>query len=204
MPTTATPSRRLLEELLAPTLESRLEEQGVVRSFSRPRVSNDNPYTESLFRTAKYRPDDPRQPFASTQEACLWVASFVDWYNQHHRHSGFKFVTLQQRHSGKALGIFRHPTVVYEQARQRHPRRGRDPSVVGLNQKWSESIQHPQKTNRCRIRLPWLPERQQGRHPSWQSPQGLWMRHTDGYQLEDHTLVIQGGVSEKQRAPSGA
>ena len=128
MPTTATPSRRLLEELRAPTLESRLEEQGVLRSFSRPRVSNDNPYTESVFRTAKYRPDDPRQPFASTQEACLWVASFVDWYNQHHRHSGFKFVTLQQRHSGKALEIFRHPTVVYEQARQRYPRR------------WSRSI----------------------------------------------------------------
>ena len=56
------PSRRLLEELRAATLESRLEELGVLRSFSRPRVSNDNPYSEALFRTAKYRPDYPRQP----------------------------------------------------------------------------------------------------------------------------------------------
>ena len=78
MPTTATPSRRLLEELRAATLESRLEELGVLRSFSRPRVSNDNPYSESLFRTAKYRPDYPRRPFARVEEACLWVASFAD------------------------------------------------------------------------------------------------------------------------------
>jgi putative transposase len=62
----------------AATLESRLEELGVLRSFSRPRVSNDNPYSESLFRTAKYWSDYPRRPFASVVQACLWVASFVD------------------------------------------------------------------------------------------------------------------------------
>jgi putative transposase len=62
----------------AATLESRLEELGVLRSFSRPRVSNDNPYSESLFRAAKYRPDYPNRPFASKEEACQWVASFVD------------------------------------------------------------------------------------------------------------------------------
>ena len=49
------------------TLESRLEEMGVLRSFSRPRVSNDNPYSESLFRTLKYRPDNPSRPFASSE-----------------------------------------------------------------------------------------------------------------------------------------
>lgn len=54
----------------AATLESRLEELGVLRSFSRPRVSNDNPYSESLFRTAKYRPDYPRRPFGSKDAAC--------------------------------------------------------------------------------------------------------------------------------------
>jgi len=105
----------------AATLESRLEELDVLRSFSRPRVSNDNPYSESLFRTAKYRPDYPRRPFANTEEACQWVASFVDWYNQRHRHSGIKFVTPHQRHSGQALEICRHRIVVYEQARLRHP-----------------------------------------------------------------------------------
>lgn len=68
----------------AATLESRLEELGVLRSFSRPRVSNDNPYSESLFRTAKYRPDYPSRPFTSKEAACQWVTSFVDWYN--HRH----------------------------------------------------------------------------------------------------------------------
>jgi putative transposase len=112
----------------AATLESRLEELGVLRSFSRPRVSNDNPYSESLFRTAKYRPDYPSRPFSSAEDACLWVASFVDWYNHRHRQSSIKFVTPHQRHSGQAVEIYRHRSVVYEQARQRHPRR------------WSRSI----------------------------------------------------------------
>ena len=54
----------------AATRESRLEELGVLRSFSRPRMSNDNPYSESLFRRAKYRPDYPSRPFASKNKAC--------------------------------------------------------------------------------------------------------------------------------------
>jgi transposase InsO family protein len=62
----------------AVTLESRLEELGVLRSLSRPRVSNENPYSESPFRSAKYRPVYPSRPFASREEACQWVASFVD------------------------------------------------------------------------------------------------------------------------------
>jgi hypothetical protein len=112
----------------AATLESRLEELGVMRSFSRPWVSNDNPYSESLFRTAKYRPDYPRRPFASAEETCLWVASFIDWHN------------LRHRHSGKAVEICRHHAVVYKQARQRLPRRWsrsircwRHPEVVWIN-----------------------------------------------------------------------
>ena len=124
----------------AATLESRLEELGVLRSFSRPRVSNDNPYSEALFHTAKYRPDYPRRPFASVEEACLWVASFVDWYNHRHRHSGIKFVTPQQRHSGQAVAICRHRAHVYEQARQQNPRRWsrstrcwHQPEVVWIN-----------------------------------------------------------------------
>jgi len=65
----------------AATLESRLEELGVLRSLSWPRVSNHYPYSESLFRTVKYRPDYPRKPFASKEQACEWVAAFVDWYS---------------------------------------------------------------------------------------------------------------------------
>nr|WP_225323103.1 IS3 family transposase [Synechococcus sp. RSCCF101] len=124
----------------AATLEVRLEELGVLRSFSRPRVSNDNPYSESLFRTAKYRPDYPRRPFQSGTEACDWVASFVSWYNHQHRHSGIRFVTPVQRHSGQANAICQQRARVYEQARQRHPRRWsrstrcwRQPEVVWIN-----------------------------------------------------------------------
>ncbi len=69
----------------AATLESGLEELGVLRSFSRPRVSNDNPFSESLYSTVKYRPDDPRRPFQSVEEACIWVAAYVHWYNHQHR-----------------------------------------------------------------------------------------------------------------------
>jgi len=105
------------------TLESRLEEMGVLRSFSRPRVSNDNPYSESLFRTVKYRPDYPSRPFACKDEACEWVAAFVDWYNHRHRHSGIKFVTPHQRHSGAAKAICQQRAVVYEAARRANPKR---------------------------------------------------------------------------------
>ena len=124
----------------AATLETRLEELGVLRSFSRPRVSNDNPYSESLLRTVKCRPDYPRRPFRSQDDACAWVAAFVDWYNHQHRHSGIRFVTPDQRHSGQADEICRHRARVYEQARQLHPRRWtrstrcwRQPEVVWIN-----------------------------------------------------------------------
>jgi putative transposase len=86
-------------------------------------VSNENPYSESLFRTAKYRPDYPRLPFDSVETACQWVAVFVDWLNKYIRHSGIKFVTPHQHHSGQAMEICRHRAVGYEQARQRNPRR---------------------------------------------------------------------------------
>jgi transposase InsO family protein len=124
----------------AATLESRLEELGVLRSFSRPRVSNDNPFSESLFRTVKYRPDYPRRPFSGVEEACSWTMSFVDWYNHQHRHSGIRFVTPAQRHSGQAIAIARQRADVYERARQQHPRRWsrstrcwRQPELVWIN-----------------------------------------------------------------------
>jgi hypothetical protein len=90
-------------------LESRLEELVVMRSFSRPRVSNDSHFSEALFCTVKYRPDYPNRPFASNEEACEWVRTFVDWYNHQHRHSGIKFVTTHQRHSGTATVITSSP-----------------------------------------------------------------------------------------------
>jgi len=129
------------------TLESRLEEMGVLRSFSRPRVSNDNPYSESLFRTLKYRPDYPSRPFGSKGEACAWVVAFVDWYNHRHRHSGIKFVTPHQRHCGRAVEICQRRAEVYDQARQLHPRRWsrstrcwRQPDLVWINKPTEEEI----------------------------------------------------------------
>jgi putative transposase len=89
----------------AATLECRLAELGVLRSFSRPWVANDHPYSESLFRMAKYRPDYPSRPITSAETASQWVATFVDLYNHRHRHSGIKFVTPRQRHCGNAVEI---------------------------------------------------------------------------------------------------
>jgi len=76
-----------------------------------------------LFRTVKYRPDYPRKPFASKEQACAWVAAFADWYNHRHRHSGIKFVTPVQRHSGSAIAICKQRAEVYEKACRAHPTR---------------------------------------------------------------------------------
>jgi hypothetical protein len=69
-----------------------------------------------------YRPDYPRRPLASKEEASQWVAAFVGWYFHEYRHSAIRFVTPQHRHSGQAPDICQKRTLDYEQARQRHPR----------------------------------------------------------------------------------
>jgi len=83
------------------TLNAKLESLGIMASFSRPRVSNDNPYSESLFRTCKYRPDYPQSGFDTIEDARRWVKQFVFWYNDIHRHSAIRFVTPNQRHRGE-------------------------------------------------------------------------------------------------------
>ncbi len=100
-----------------------LKRLGVVASFSRPRVSDDNPYSEALFRTLKYRPEYPSGPFAGLEEARQWVAGFVVWYNTEHRHSAIRFVTPEERHSGREEKILKQRQRVYERARRRNPRR---------------------------------------------------------------------------------
>lgn len=96
---------------------------GVIPSRSRPRVSNDNPYAESIFRTCKYRPDYPIKGFENLDSAREWVLKFVKWYNMNHRHSGLKFLTPNQRHTGKANEIFANRKLVYEAARLKNPKR---------------------------------------------------------------------------------
>ena len=105
------------------TMLATLQQLGVMPSFSRPSVSNDNPYSESLFRTLKYRPDYPEKPFANLQAARAWVQGFVDWYNTKHLHSSIKFVTPAQRHRGEDKKILAKRQVVYRQAQFKNPNR---------------------------------------------------------------------------------
>ncbi len=100
-----------------------LQVLGIMPSFSRPAVSNDNPYSESLFKTLKYRPEYPAQPFADVTEARQWVSGFVDWYNFEHRHSAIQFVTPAQRHAGLDTAILAQRQALYQAAKARHPER---------------------------------------------------------------------------------
>ena len=104
------------------TMLATLDQLGVRASFSRPGVSADNPFSEALFRTTKYRPDYPA-PFASLEQARSWVSRFVAWYNGTHRHSALRFVTPDDRHFGREAAILAARARVYEQAQQRHPER---------------------------------------------------------------------------------
>lgn len=107
---------------------------GVKPSYSRPRVSNDNAFVESLFRTAKYRPEYPTRAFATLEDARAWAASFVRWYNETHLHSGIRYVTPAQRHAGADAEILARRHRTYEAARAANPRRWsgttRDWSVI--------------------------------------------------------------------------
>jgi transposase InsO family protein len=110
------------------TMLATLEKLGIMPSFSRPRVSNDNAYAESLFKTCKYRPDYPSKPFDSVDDARIWTLKFVQWYNHEHKHSGLKFVTPAQRHGGQDDPVLRHREQVYAAAKERHPERWTGPT----------------------------------------------------------------------------
>lgn len=107
----------------AQTLRVKLEQLGISQSFSRPRVSDDNAYVESFFRTLKYGPSWPAGGFASLEEARDWVQAFMQWYNHEHQHSKIRFVTPAQRHRGKDKAILAKREAVYAQAKARHPSR---------------------------------------------------------------------------------
>lgn len=113
------------------TMKAKLEDLGVFQSLIRPRTSNDNAFSESLFATAKTRPGYPSEPFTTIEEARAWVASFVRWYNEEHRHSGISFVTPAQRHAGLHEELLTHRIAVYEKAKARTPNRW-----TGRTRKW--------------------------------------------------------------------
>jgi transposase InsO family protein len=109
--------------LKATTVLAMLEWLGVKPSYSRPRVSDDNAYAESLFRTAKYRPEFPVKGFATLEAARQWGAAFVHWYNVEHKHSGIRYVSPQQRHAGEDHAILDARHALYTTAKERHPAR---------------------------------------------------------------------------------
>ena len=98
-----------------------LQKLGVIPSFSRPSVSNDNPYSESLFKTLKYCPEYPSEGFTDIEAAKAWVEKFVSWYNNIHKHSGIKFVTPVEKHSGLDEEILEKRKLVYKKAQQKNP-----------------------------------------------------------------------------------
>ncbi len=109
--------------LKATTVLAMLYWLGVKPSYSRPRVSDDNAFAESLFRTAKYRPEFPSTGFACLADARDWAHRFVHWYNHEHRHSGIRYVSPAQRHAGEDKAILASRHEIYQQARMRNPAR---------------------------------------------------------------------------------
>ncbi len=105
------------------TFRAKMDELGITSSYSRPRVSDDNPYVESLFRTVKYMPNWPTKGFECVEDSRSWVEAFVRWYNTEHKHSQLNYVTPSERHNGQDSEILRRRADVLSIARERHPAR---------------------------------------------------------------------------------
>ncbi len=107
----------------AQTFQALLAKLEIATSYSRPRVSNDNAFSEALFKTLKYVKTFPKGGFANIKEAREWVRGFVELYNNELLHSGIKFVTPYQRHYGLDHDILAKRDAVYQAARARNPER---------------------------------------------------------------------------------
>ena len=122
------------------TMLATLHRLGVTPSFSRPHVSDDNPFSEALFGTFKGRPGYAGRRFEDITAARQWVEEFVTWYNHSHLHSSIEFVTPADRHDGNDIAILDGRRALYAQARantpqrwSRHHRPWQRPEVVVLN-----------------------------------------------------------------------
>ena len=109
--------------LKATTVLAMLQWLGIKPSYSRPRVSDDNAYAESVFRTAKYRPEFPAKGFMNVEHARQWALAFVHWYNVEHRHSGIRYVSPEQRHAGEDIAILAARDKLYKEAKAKHQAR---------------------------------------------------------------------------------
>ena len=105
------------------TFKAKLADLGIIPSHSRPRVSNDNAFAESVFKTVKYCPQWPSQGFLTLDDSRQWMLKFERFYNHQHRHSSIRFVTPVQRHEQRDMGILKHRKQVYSKAREANPSR---------------------------------------------------------------------------------
>lgn len=141
------------------TMLAMLQTLGVLPSFSRPSVSDDNPYSEALFKTLKYHPTFPKwSRFTDILEARIWCNNFVVWYNQVHLHSGLKFVTPLQRHNGEDRIIRHKRDLVYQMAKKQNPERwaknSRDwslPEIVTLNPNKKNNFHKQENYNQVKL-----------------------------------------------------
>lgn len=99
-----------------------LSDMGITKTHSRPHVSNDNPFSESQFKTMKYRPQFPKR-FGSIQDARAFTVDFMQWYNQEHRHSGVALYTPSDVHYDRTEQIHQCRQAALDAAYQRHPKR---------------------------------------------------------------------------------
>lgn len=175
------------------TLLATLERLGIAPSFSRPRVSDDNPYSESLFKTLKYRPSYPESAFSGIEQAKAWVCRFVTWYNTEHLHSAIRFVTPNCRHLGLDKAILQKRSVVYENAKRLNPLRWSGPT-----RNWSpitEVYLNPKKpTIKTKVEIAIDPGNGRGDSPS---PPKL---SAGGGSMEQNNNL--GGVASKNGSPS--
>jgi len=134
------------------TMLATMQRLGVIPSFSRPMVSDDNPYSESLFKTIKYHHTYPGS-FNSIIEAKRWVMSFINWYNEEHFHSGIKFVTPSQRHQGLDIAILANRKRVYLKAKEKNPERWNGRNIKNFNHENKVYLNHLQKEKEGAIRM---------------------------------------------------
>ncbi|WP_158622274.1 integrase core domain-containing protein [Corallococcus sp. CA047B] len=112
----------------------------------RPRVSDDNAFSEALFRTLKYCRSFPQRAFTSPQDAKAWTARFVTWHNTEHRHSAIRFVTPEDRHLGREAALLAQRHQVYQRARARPPSAGAATPATG--RQWAQCASSPHR--KCR------------------------------------------------------
>ena len=128
MPTMAVPMK-------GATMKTTMEKLGLTAFYSRPRVSNDNPFSEALFRTCKYRPDWPTKGFATRADPQAWVKSFASWYNGQHLHSRVRFVTRNARHDARDHATLAIRASLDAKVRAQKPGTGNPPCLSGSTPK---------------------------------------------------------------------